>query len=150
MNYEEISEQMRNPESPEEKAFRVRAYEIGMKNGWCNGRYAMEDGNPIVENDRLNMNSFTVIESEEALKAFFAYGNWCLGQAVIFKDLCFIQQVNGGDEWLAIKNFDDGTLAFESMSWGRIIDIDSPKNEFEDLIARMLKADRTACESRGY
>jgi len=40
------------------------------------------------------------------------HGNWSLGSAFWFQDVCFIQQVDGGDEWLTIK----GTTAFESVS----------------------------------
>jgi len=40
------------------------------------------------------------------------HGNWGLGQAYILGDICFINQVNGGDEWLTIK----GKTAFESIT----------------------------------
>ena len=46
-----------------------------------------------------------------------AHGNWCLGQAFFLGDLCFIQQVGGGDEWLVIKQ----NVAFESASCAHMI-----------------------------
>ena len=106
-----------------------------MKNGWCSGRFELEDGNFITEEDRLNKNSFIVIEKQEQLKKFFEHSNWCLGQAVIFRNLCFIQQVNGGDEWLTIKKFKNETKDFESISFERIIN-ENPK-EFEKYIKKL-------------
>lgn len=47
----------------------------------------------------------------------FEHGNWCLGSSCWLGELCFIQQVDGGDEWLTIKR----NLAFESISWGHIL-----------------------------
>lgn len=129
-----------------EREFKERAFKIGMANGWCSGRYAIEDGDFIVEEDRLNRNSFSVIHTIGELKDFFKQGNCCLGQAIIFKDLCFIQQVNGGDEWLTIKNFKDEAVDFESMSFKRII----KRGEFEGIINRLLKADKNACKMLEY
>ena len=39
-------------------------------------------------------------------------GGWCLGQAFFLDNICFINQIDGGDEWLTIK---DGT-PFESIT----------------------------------
>ena len=126
--------------SKKEKEFWQRAYSLGMKNGWCSGRYAMEDGNFIVEDDRLNKNSCIVINKDGKLYKFFKRGNWCLGQAVIHKDLCFIQQVDGGDEWLTIKNFDDEAVAFESISFDMI-----HYKEFADIVINLLNATKEQC-----
>lgn len=126
----------REPLTKEENTFKEQCYAIGMENGWCNGEFARQDGNFIFEEDRLNKNSFCVMDTLKKLKSFFRHGNWCLGQAVIYKNLCFIQQVNGGDEWLTIKKFDTGIKAFESISFERIIKEGKPK-EFEDLINRL-------------
>ena len=127
--------------SKKEREFWRRAYEIGLKNGWCSGRYAMEDGNFIVEEDRLNKNSCIVIDKVGKLYKFFKRGNWCLGQSVIHKDLCFMQQVNGGgDEWLTIKNFDDEAVAFESISFDTIY-----YKEFDKVITNLLNATKEQC-----
>lgn len=73
----------------------------------------------------------------EGLQINLAYGNWCLGQGFCYKNLCFINQVNGGDEWLTIK--DD--YAFESITFRRYI-----KNEtFDILINRLLGATKEQC-----
>lgn len=146
VSWEELSKKIRKPESKMELDFKERAYKLGMKNGWCNGRYAMDDGDFIVEADRLNKNSFSVAEDIDTLNEFFRHGNWCLGQGIIYQNLCFIQQVNGGDEWLTIKNFEDEAIAFESITFERII----ADGEFNDLIGRLLKADKQACKKLDY
>lgn len=101
-----------------EKDFWKLCYKIGMKNGWCSGRFAMEDGDFIVEEDRLNKHSVMVVDNLKDLRRFFAHGNWCLGFAVIYKNLCFMQQVNGGDEWLTIRKTAKGAESFESITFG--------------------------------
>jgi hypothetical protein len=108
----------RKPKTKEEKDFWALCYKIGMKNGWCNGEFDKADGNFIVEEDRLNKNSVLVIDDLPTLKKFFAYGNWCLGQTVIYGNLAFMQQVNGGDEWLAIRKTAKGAESFESITFG--------------------------------
>jgi hypothetical protein len=65
----------------------------------------------------FNTQSFHECQTDEELLDKFAHGNWCLGQAFHVGNLCFIQQVDGGDEWLTIK---DGT-PFESISFGAIL-----------------------------
>lgn len=52
-------------------------------------------------------------KSLKELKSKFEHGNWCLGQGFSFMNFCFINQINGGSEWLAIK--DD--FSFESASF---------------------------------
>jgi hypothetical protein len=128
-----------------ESEFWRRAYKLGMANGWCSGQYAIADGDFIVEEDRLNKNSCIVVNSLKELFNFFNHGNWCLGVAVIYKNLCFIQQVDGGDEWLTIKNFDNEAIDFESISFERMEYI-----EFEELIKRLLRADKEQCIHLNY
>ena len=126
--------------------FKERAYQIGMKNGWCSGLYEMQDGGFVSEEDRLNKNSISEIKNIEKLKEFFKNGNWCLGQGVIYKNLCFIQQVNGGDEWLTIKDFPDGAIDFESITFKGII----KRGEFEAFIKRLQKASKDQCKHLKY
>jgi len=150
----ETMKKMRKPASAAEKDFAERCYQIGMRNGWCSGQVAREEGDFIVEEDRLNRNSFSVIDGGDAdtLKAFFRVGNWCLGQAVLYKNLCFIQQVDGGDEWLTIKDFEGGAISFESISFQHILDEhgeDGDKN-FDDYLARLLVASKEACLKLTY
>ena len=71
-----------------------------------------------------------------------AHGNWCLGQAFFLGDLCFIQQVGGGDEWLVIKH----NVAFESASCGRMI----ASGTFADFLSRIGAATLEQCASLAY
>lgn len=105
-----------------EEALVLKCYYAGMKNGWASGEYAIGDGNFIAEEDRLNTKSIMFIDTKRELKRFFKYGNWCLGQGVIHKDLFFLQQVNGGDEWATYKIIGDEIKKFESISFQRIIE----------------------------
>ena len=41
---------------------------------------------------------------------------WCLGQGFYYKTICFINQSDGGNEWLAIHNF----IVADSHSFERI------------------------------
>jgi hypothetical protein len=71
-----------------------------------------------------------------------AHGNWCLGQAFFLGDLCFIQQVGGGDEWLVIRH----NVAFESASCGRMIE----HGTFAGFLARIGAATLEQCASLAY
>jgi len=152
----------RKLKTDKEKMFWKAAYKIGMNNPWASGKAAIEDGDFIVEEDRLNMDSVTVIEDIETLREFFKAGNWCLGQAVIYKSLVFMQQENGGDEWLTMKRFipDNEVIDFESVTFMPMAyeyaDIEgehyqsyrgskekcSKAGHFVDYINRLLKAKR--------
>lgn len=64
---------------------------------------------------------------------------WCVGQAFYLDDLCLIQQVEGGDEWLTIRH----GFAFESITFGPSI----ARSEFGELIARLLAASPDECRA---
>lgn len=120
-----------------EKDFKAECYKIGMANGWCSGEYELADGGFITEEDCLNENRFFAIDDLRELERFFKNGNWCLGEAVIFGDLCFINQINGGDEWLTIKKFPSGEIkAFESISFIPFVE----RSEFKALVEKLQKA----------
>ncbi|UOE52543.1 hypothetical protein MTO98_15815 [Mucilaginibacter sp. SMC90] len=76
------------------------------------------------------------------LELLFQYGNWCLGQGFYYQNLCFINQVDGGDEWLTIK--DD--YAFESITFSRIIG----DGKFTEYIDRLLNATKEQCINLTY
>lgn len=80
--------------------------------------------------------------SIEELKNQIGHGNWCLGQGFYYLNLCFINQINGGDEWLTIK--DD--YVFESYTFSGII----KEGTFESYINRMLQATREQCLNLEY
>ena len=130
----------RKIETKEEQEMWKQAYKIGMQNGWMNGEFAKEDGYFIVEEDRLNKNSCFVIDDINNLETFFKTGNWCLGQTVLYKNLAFMQQVNGGDEWLTLKMFSDGKMrSFESCSMGLIAE-DDGSEKFKKFVKGLTKA----------
>lgn len=72
-------------------------------------------------------NSFRECTTVDELAEFLSRGNWCVGTAFFYKDICFINQVNGGGEWLTIK----GKVPFESIS------IPSYNETEEETIARV-------------
>lgn len=87
----------------EDQALMKVALRIGQRNPWI--RHASD---PIFDEK-----SFAKVRSIAALESVFEHGNWSLGSAFIYRDLAFINQVNGGDEWLVIRT-DAGD--FESWS----------------------------------
>jgi hypothetical protein len=86
--------------------------------------------------------SFVACGDGAELKGRLAHGNWCLGQAFCLSNLCFIQQVGGGDEWLVIKE----NVAFESVSAGTMIE----QGTFDDFLARIAGASLYACAKLIY
>ena len=129
-----------------QKEFIEMCYKIGMKNGWCSGRYAIQDGDYITEEDRLNKNSFKIYHELAELKETLSRSNWCIGTACIYNDLCFMNQVDGGGEWLTIKRFGKEAIAFESMTMSLIIQ----DGEFEETISRLEAATKEQCQTRTY
>jgi hypothetical protein len=79
-------------------------YFIGVTNPWISEAYDPE----------FTFDSFVECESFEHLYEQTAKGNWCLGQAFYHQNICLINQIDGGDEWLVIK--DD--VPFESVTVG--------------------------------
>ena len=58
---------------------------------------------------------FTVFDTDDEAIQAILHGHWALGEALVFPgDLCAINQIDGGDEWLMI--FRDGP-AFESVTF---------------------------------
>jgi hypothetical protein len=86
--------------------------------------------------------SFVARVDAAELGTRLAHGNWCLGQAFFLGDLCFIQQVGGGDEWLVIKQ----SVAFESASCGVMI----ANGTFAGFLARVQAATVEQCASLAY
>jgi hypothetical protein len=85
-------------------------------------------------------------EDPTMLKMFFMHGNWSIRAAVMYKDLIFVNQVNGGDEWWTIKVTDTDMVAFESLSCRRIVE----GERFDDLLNRMHEATPEQCKALNY
>ena len=84
----------------------------------------------------------------ESLTSFFEHGNWAIRQGIVFDDLAFIQQVNGGDEWWTLKRDGGGWVDFESVSCEHIIAHSKP--DFERLIASMRASSTDECVRLDY
>jgi hypothetical protein len=123
-----------------------RCYQAGLKNGWATGRYAIADGDFISEDDRLNRRNISIVQSVPALKHFFRHGNWCLGTGIIYENLFFLQQIDGGDEWATYRITPDEIFQFESITWEGHI----KRGEFEKVILALTKATPGQCKSLTY
>ena len=105
---------------------------LGRLNLWICGAY----------DPSFDRESFAECKTIAELKERFLQGNWSLGQAFFHDDLCFINQDNGGDEWLTIKQ---GT-AFESIKMGAM----AHGFKFERLIERIKTATVEQCRALDY
>lgn len=85
------------------------------ENGWLKrGGYDWQD-DPWLEEYPYE---FVEAEDVSALRGFLGRGNWAIRTGIVYDDLAFIQQVNGGDEWWTLKKAPDGWEAFESWTFG--------------------------------
>jgi hypothetical protein len=82
----------------------------------------------------------------EMLERFFAHGNWAIRAAVQHRDLIFVNQVNGGDEWWTLKVDGDRLVPFESITFRRII----ADGQFEAFIDRLRNATVEMCVKLDY
>lgn len=137
-NYEYLIEEP----TDRQKEFIEMCYKIGRNNHYCSGTADSYDG-LLSEEDCLNRNSFKVYTDLEELKETLSHSNWCLGTSCIYNDLCFINQISGGGEWLTIKRFGDEAIAFESMSMALIC----KDGNFEKTISRLEAATKEQCQT---
>jgi len=103
-------------------------YQLGRANPWIR-----EADDPPFTRD-----SFVGCYSIDELEKRIGHGNWCIGTAFYYRDLGFINQVEGGDEWLIIRH----GVAFESMTLNPSIE----EGRFESLVQRLLRATREELE----
>jgi len=80
--------------------------------------------------------SFKEVDTAEELKRIFEHANWAIRNGYVYKDLAFVQQVNGGDEWLALKKEDGQWKDFESISFYAILQQDG-EQEFYNYLGRL-------------
>lgn len=114
------------------------------ENGWLKrGGYDWQD-DPYMEEYPYE---FDRCFSMQDLQDFFKQGNWGIRQGVVYGDLAFIQQVNGGDEWWTLKQDGEEWVDFESISFKRIAgDI----SELTRYIAGMRIATVEECKRLDY
>lgn len=108
--------------------------EIGRANPWISQAY----------DPPFSRRSFCECPTLDDLREKLAQDNWCLGAAFVLGDLCFINQVDGGDEWLVIKQ----DVPFESISCAHIIRRDS--GTFDELVRRIRVATLEQCRNLEY
>jgi len=82
-----------------------------------------------------------VKELEKCIKESTAIRSGC-----IYKNLAFVNQVNGGDEWWTLKQFDGKLVGFESITFDGFI----KRGEFEDLIDRLERATESQAKNLEY
>jgi hypothetical protein len=115
-------------------------YELGQRNSWIK----------TADDPPFTMTSFYGCQSVDELEERLSFTNWSLGTAFYYRDLCFINQVDGGDEWLTIRAFrSEGkvtSLAFESITFERYIE----EGRFKGLINRLLNASKEDCRRLTY
>lgn len=115
------------------------------ENGWLKlGGFDWQD-DPWLEEYPYDFSRASTIND---LADFFSSGNWAIRQGVLFGDLAFIQQVNGGDEWWTLKRCPDGSwLDFESYNMSRIL---PDMSRFTQAIASMQLATPDECKGLRY
>ena len=140
MTYDEMHTKMFPVSEEMQKTYK----KLCQRNAWL-----MDGGIPFEDDFCLELDSpYSIIEIKdiETLEAFFTHGNWSIRQAVLYHDLIFANQVNGGDEWWTCKHFKSVWVPFESITFRYII----KDGEFAEFIARLDKATRLECETLQY
>ena len=104
---------------------------IAQQNPWIRQRGSGDANDICAFEPPLTQQDFYECLSIEELYDLLTQGNWILGQPFYFRNLCFVNQINAGDEWLVIR---DG-IAFESLTAGAM-----EYEEFKDWIECVFKA----------
>ena len=106
-------------------------HKLAMKNPWI-----IEAWDPP-----LHITEQCIKNTIEELFDHFQRGNWCLADCVIYDDICFINQIDGGSEYLVIKR----DCAFESLSANRL-----PLDELTDFISDVKQATNEQLKNLTY
>lgn len=104
---------------------------IGRRNPWI--REAVDPPFTVL--------SFHFCRDIRELAERLLHGNWCLGQAFTLGEICFINQIDGGDEWLTIK----GRTPFESITMQTF---NESHEEAEERLHRTIERIRQATEEQ--
>lgn len=117
------------------------------KNIWLKRRGIPFQDDPLMELDYHY--SFSTIEDIEMLKLYFEHGNWAIREGVVYKELFFCNQVNGGDEWWTCRYDPQAQtwVPFESVTFKPYY---TEGDRFEYLINRMLNATVEQCAKLKY
>jgi hypothetical protein len=82
---------------PEDRDLYLELWRLCQRNDWIKVMGFPFQDDPCLELDCPY--TFSKVESLEVLKLFFEHGNWAIRQGVVYGNLFFCNQVNGGDEW---------------------------------------------------
>lgn len=108
---------------------------------------ALEEGEESILELEYNYDLKMCTTIEEFMQ-FIAFGNWSIRQGVALKNLLFVNQINGGDEWWAIRKQENGRVtAFDSISFYQILSDCGPK-EFRIYVKNLLNCNQNIEGSR--
>ena len=114
------------------------------ENGWLmRGGHAWQD-DPFMEEYPYD---FVTADTSEQLRAYLGEGNHAIRQGIVYGDLAFVQQVNGGDEWWTLKRVDSGWTPFESVTFEPLC---ADRQGFERVVGAMRAATPEMCERLEY
>ena len=135
---------LRGRTRPIDGELREALVEKCQENGWLKkGGYDWQD-DPWLEEYPYE---FVEAEDVSALRGFFEHGNWAIRTGIVYDDLAFIQQVNGGDEWWTLKKTTEGWVAFESWTFSGVL---ARGAEFERAVVSMQMATPEECLRLDY
>jgi len=117
---------------------KTRAFiNAGLNNVWLNRSADISDGNFVCE-DFLEPKMLKEVKTINELKTEMKKGNWSINTGFIYKDLAFINQINGGDEWATFKYVPELKTAFQFESISAIPIIRD--KEFNKMVKDMHRA----------
>ena len=105
---------------------------IAQENIWIKQRGSMNPNDDCAFEDPLTIDDFAECKTIKELYDKILYCCWILGQPFYYKNLCFINQVNAGDEWLVIRD----NVSFESLTVGAMEGFE----EFKEWIDCVMNA----------
>lgn len=120
--------------------------ELCQRNCWIKRNGLAFRLHPLTEESSLF--TFCRFRDIAMLKLFFTHGNWSIRQGVLYRDLFFCNQVDGGDEWWTCR-YDHETEAyfpFESVSFEVMIE----KGQFEAFLDDVMAASVEECKGLKY
>ena len=104
---------------------------IAQQNPWIRQRGSGDANDICAFEEALSELDFFQCGTIAELYSFLVRGNWMLGQPFYFQNLCFINQINAGDEWLVIRD----RIAFESLTAEAM-----GFEEFKEWVKRVMNA----------
>jgi len=114
----------------------LTADQLGLVREWI----AIGRANPWIAkacDPPFNELSFGICQDFRELAERLLHGNWCLGQAFALENLCFINQIDGGDEWLTIR----GAIPFEAITMQSYNEtIEQAEERLRETIERIRRA----------